>query len=66
MIGALPYRAEIERISNQRRPELPLFRYTIMDERSDEPVFEGVASDMREAIDSINAWIDYLSTAAAA
>jgi hypothetical protein len=66
MTGASPYRAEIERIYNERRPEMPLFHYCILDERTDERVFEGVAADMREAIDSVNAWIDYLDMASAA
>ena len=61
-----PYRGEIERVSNTRHPELPLFRYSILDERTDEQVYEGVAADVREAIDSINAWLDYLDHAAAA
>jgi hypothetical protein len=61
-----PYRAEIERIPNKRCPEMPLYRYSVLDERTDEQVFEGVAADMRDAIDSINAWINYLEIAAAA
>ena len=61
-----PYSAEIEQVANVRRPDLPLFRYMIRDEHSDELVFDGVAGDMREAIDSVNAWLDHLHGAAAA
>lgn len=61
-----PYRAEIEQVANVRRPDLPLFRYMIRDERSEKLVFDGVAGDMREAIDSVNAWLDHLQGAAAA
>jgi hypothetical protein len=61
-----PYRAQIERIPNQRSPHLPLFRYSIHHEKTNELLFDGVAGDMREAMDSVNAWIDYLTGAAAA
>jgi hypothetical protein len=61
-----PYRAEIEQVANARRPDLPLFRYMILEEHSDDLVFDGVAGDMREAIDSVNAWLDFLHGAAAA
>ncbi|HZU23213.1 MAG TPA: hypothetical protein VE998_10310 [Terriglobales bacterium] len=61
-----PYRAEIEQLANHHRPGLPLFRYVIRDHDSEEVVFDGVAGDMREAIDSVNAWLDYLEGAAAA
>ena len=66
MKRASPYRAEIEQAANPRRPDLPLFRYSIRDESSNEVVLDGVAGDMREAIDSINAWLDYLGSAMAA
>jgi hypothetical protein len=61
-----PYRAEIEQVWNERKPAQPLFRYVIRDDHSEEVVFDGVASDMREAIDSVNAWLDNLGGAAAA
>lgn len=61
-----PYRAEIEQVANVRRPDLPLFRYMIREEDSDQLVFDGVAGDMREAIDSVNAWLDHLDRSAAA
>lgn len=64
--GSSPFRAEIEQVANERRPDLPLFHYLIREEDSDSVVFDGVAGDMREAIDSVNAWLDYLQTAAAA
>jgi hypothetical protein len=60
------YRAEIEQVSNNRRPGSLLFHYCVLDENSGESLFEGFASDMREAIDSVNAWIEYLQLAAAA
>ena len=62
----LPFRAEIEQVANARRPDLPLFRYAIFDEASDRIVFDGVAGDVREAMDSVNAWLDYLRNSAAA
>jgi hypothetical protein len=65
-VAPSPYLAEIERIPNRRKPEAPLFRYSIRHEKTDELLFDGVASDMREAMDSVNAWIDYLMGAAAA
>jgi len=61
-----PYRAEIERIPNQRRPEVPLFRFSIRHDKTDELLFDGVAGDVPEAMDSVNAWVDYLMGAAAA
>ena len=61
-----PFRAEIKQVPNDRRPDLPLFQYSIFDETSDSLLFDGVAGDMREAIDSVNAWMDYLRAAAAA
>lgn len=61
-----PYHAEIEQVANERRPELPLFHYAIRDEGSGDILFDGVAGDMREAIDSVNAWLNYLDCAAAA
>jgi hypothetical protein len=63
---ASPYRAEIEQVANHRRPDIPLFHYLIRDEYSDEIVLDGMAGDMREAVDSVNAWLDYLQTPAAA
>jgi hypothetical protein len=63
---ASPYRAEIEQVANRRRPGSPLFHYTIREEFSEDIVLDGVAGDMREAIDSVNAWLDYLQNAAAA
>ena len=61
-----PYRAEIERIPNRNRPEVPLFRYAIHHDKTNELLFDGVAGDVREAMDSVNAWVDYLMGAAAA
>jgi len=61
-----PYRAEIEQVPNVRRPDLPLFRYMIRDKSSEQLVFDGVAGDMREAMDSVNAWLDYLQGSVAA
>jgi hypothetical protein len=61
-----PYRAEIVRMPNQRKPDAPLFRYSIRHDKSGEVVFDGVAGDVREAMDSVDAWIEYLSSAAAA
>jgi len=60
------YRAAIEEVHSDRRPETLLFHYCVLDQYSGESVFEGVAGDMREAIDSVNAWINYFDTAAAA
>lgn len=61
-----PFRAEIKQVPNERRPDLPLFQYSIFDENSENVVFDGVAGDMREAIDSVNAWLEYLHSAAVA
>ena len=45
---------------------MPLFRYSIRHDKTDELLFDGVAGDVREAMDSVNAWVDYLMGAAAA
>ncbi|MBV8206714.1 MAG: hypothetical protein JO041_07970 [Acidobacteria bacterium] len=61
-----PFRARIEQVANQRRPSLPLFRYTVLDEETGTVVFDGVAADMREAVDSVNAWLEFQQNSAAA
>jgi len=61
-----PVHAEIEQVANCRRPDLPLFHYTIRRKCSGDIVLDGVAADMHEAIDSVNAWFDFLKNAAAA
>ena len=60
------FRAEIEQVANRRHPDSPLFHYTIRKKCSEDIVLDGVAADIHEAIDSVNAWFDFLNNPAAA
>jgi hypothetical protein len=61
-----PYATQVEQVPNPRRPEGRLYRYEVRDKRSGRVVFEGTASDAIEAVDSMNAWINYAGAQQAA
>ena len=59
-----PFVTRVEKVTNDRLPGNSLFRYQVCEKRSGRVVFEGVAADVTEAVDSMNAWMDYTAKAA--
>jgi hypothetical protein len=61
-----PYATQVEKVANESHPGRFLFHYEVREKRSGRIVFEGHAGDVTEAVESMNAWIDYAAQRQAA